>query len=94
VSVTLPPGFDASAVQAVAMDMDRTILPSSLTLSPATLKAVAAVKRAGIEPIIATGRMFASARPYARERDEQQQRWETREIGWLLDIQNDQQNQE
>ena len=49
------------------MDMDRTILPSSLALSPATLKAVAAVKRAGIEPIIATGRMFASARPYALE---------------------------
>ncbi len=66
-SAALPPGFDASAVQAVAMDMDRTILPSSLTLSPATLKAVAAVKRAGIEPIIATGRMFASARPYALE---------------------------
>jgi Cof subfamily protein (haloacid dehalogenase superfamily) len=67
VSVTLPAGFDASAVRAVAMDLDRTILPESLTLSPATVKAVAAAKRAGIEPIIATGRMFASARPYARE---------------------------
>jgi Cof subfamily protein (haloacid dehalogenase superfamily) len=66
-SAALPPGFDAAAVQAVAMDMDRTILPSSLTLSPATLEAVAAVKHAGIEPIIATGRMFASAQPYALE---------------------------
>ena len=66
-SVTLPAGFDTSAVRAVAMDLDRTILPESLTLSPATVKAVAAAKRAGIEPIIATGRMFASARPYARE---------------------------
>ena len=62
----LPPGLDPDAVQAVAMDMDRTILPSSLELSPATVAAVAAVRRAGIEPIIATGRMFASTRPYAR----------------------------
>jgi hypothetical protein len=65
VSVALPPGLDPASVRAVAMDMDRTILPSSLELSPATLRAVAAVRRAGIEPIIATGRMLASARPYA-----------------------------
>jgi len=63
----LPPGLDPASVRAVAMDMDRTILPSSLELSPATVAAVAAVRRAGIEPIIATGRMFASARPYALE---------------------------
>jgi Cof subfamily protein (haloacid dehalogenase superfamily) len=67
VSAVLPPGLDASAVRAVAMDMDRTILPSSLELSPATVAAVDAVRRAGIEPIIATGRMFASTRPYAHE---------------------------
>lgn len=66
-SAALPPGFDASAVRAVAMDLDRTIVPSSLSLSPATVRAVASVHRAGIEPIIATGRMFASAQPYARE---------------------------
>ena len=66
-SAALPPGLDASAVRAVAMDLDRTIVPSSLTLSPATVRAVAAVHAAGIEPIIATGRMFASAQPYARE---------------------------
>jgi Cof subfamily protein (haloacid dehalogenase superfamily) len=65
VSTALPPDLDPASVRAVAMDMDRTILPSSLDLSPATLRAVAAVRRAGIEPIIATGRMFASARPYA-----------------------------
>jgi Cof subfamily protein (haloacid dehalogenase superfamily) len=67
VSAALPPGFDAAAVRAIAMDLDRTIVPSSLTLSPATVRAVAAVHAAGIEPIIATGRMFASARPYAHE---------------------------
>jgi Cof subfamily protein (haloacid dehalogenase superfamily) len=65
VSAALPPGLDPAAVRAVAMDLDRTILPSSLELSPATLRAVANVRRAGIEAIIATGRMFASARPYA-----------------------------
>ena len=64
-SATLPPGLDPDSVRAVAMDMDRTILPSSLELSRATVRAVAAIRRAGIEPIIATGRMFASARPYA-----------------------------
>jgi hypothetical protein len=65
VSAALPPGLDPASVRAVAMDMDRTILPSSLELSPATLRAVAGLRRAGIEPIIATGRMFASTRPYA-----------------------------
>jgi Cof subfamily protein (haloacid dehalogenase superfamily) len=47
--------------------MDRTILPSSLELSPATVRAIARVRRAGIEAIIATGRMFASTRPYAHQ---------------------------
>ncbi len=64
-SAGLPPGLDPASVRAVAMDMDRTILPSSLDLSAATLRAVAAVREAGIEPILATGRMFASTRPYA-----------------------------
>ncbi|MGZ4430501.1 MAG: HAD family hydrolase [Gaiellales bacterium] len=65
--MTLPPGLDPAAVEAVAMDMDRTILGPSLRFTPALVSAVAAAKAAGIEPIIATGRMFRSARPYARE---------------------------
>jgi Cof subfamily protein (haloacid dehalogenase superfamily) len=65
VSAALPPDLDPASVRAVAMDMDRTILPSTLELSPATVAAVAAVRRAGIEAIIATGRMLASARPFA-----------------------------
>jgi Cof subfamily protein (haloacid dehalogenase superfamily) len=65
VNAALPPGLDPAAVRAVATDMDRTILPSSLELSPATVRAIARVRRAGIEAIIATGRMFASTRPYA-----------------------------
>jgi Cof subfamily protein (haloacid dehalogenase superfamily) len=49
------------------MDMDRTILGPSLQFTPALVSAVAATKAAGIKPIIATGRMFRSARPYALE---------------------------
>jgi Cof subfamily protein (haloacid dehalogenase superfamily) len=63
----LPPDLDPGAVQAVAMDLDRTILGSTLEFTPALRRAVAAAADAGIRPIVATGRMFASARPYARE---------------------------
>ncbi len=63
----LPPGLDPAAVRAIVTDRDRTILPSSLELSPKTVAAIAAVRAAGIEAIIATGRMFASTRPYALE---------------------------
>ncbi len=61
----LPPDFDPRSVRALAMDMDRTILPSSLEFSPDLVSAVADATAAGITAIIATGRMFASARPYA-----------------------------
>jgi Cof subfamily protein (haloacid dehalogenase superfamily) len=61
----LPPGFDAAAVRAVAMDLDHTILPDSLEFTPALVRAVARARDAGIDAIVATGRMFASARPYA-----------------------------
>lgn len=63
----LPPGLDPAAVRAVAMDLDRTILPDTLEFSPALLRATGRIHEAGIEPIVATGRMFASARPYALE---------------------------
>ena len=63
----LPPDFDPHSVQGIAMDMDRTILPSSLEFSPALVSAVLDATAAGITAMIATGRMFASARPYALE---------------------------
>jgi Cof subfamily protein (haloacid dehalogenase superfamily) len=66
-AVQLPPGLDPCAVRAVAMDLDRTILGPRLEFTPALRRAVADVAAAGMEPIIATGRMFASARPYALE---------------------------
>jgi Cof subfamily protein (haloacid dehalogenase superfamily) len=63
----LPEALDPGAVEGVAMDLDRTILGDSLELSPAIIAAVGRVRAAGIEAIVATGRMFASARPYALE---------------------------
>ena len=63
----LPAGLDAGSVRGVAMDLDHTILGDSLAFRPRLVHAVVAVREAGIVPMIATGRMFASARPYARE---------------------------
>ena len=63
----IPSGLDPKAVRAVAMDLDGTILGPSLELTPALIDAVAAAKRSGVEPIIATGRMLRSALPYARQ---------------------------
>jgi Cof subfamily protein (haloacid dehalogenase superfamily) len=62
---TLPPDLDPAAVRAVAMDLDRTILSDNLEFSPAVVRAVGRLGEAGIAAIVATGRMFASARPYA-----------------------------
>jgi len=61
----LPPDLDPAAVRAVAMDLDRTILADNLEFSPAVVRAVGRLGEAGIAAIVATGRMFASARPYA-----------------------------
>jgi Cof subfamily protein (haloacid dehalogenase superfamily) len=61
----LPPDLDPAAVRAVAMDLDRTILADNLEFSPAVVRAVGRLGDAGIAAIVATGRMFASARPYA-----------------------------
>lgn len=63
----LPPGLDPARVRAVAMDLDRTILGETLAFRPRLVRAVAAAHAAAIVPIVATGRMFASARPYAVE---------------------------
>ena len=63
----IPSGLDPARVRAVAMDLDGTILGPSLELTDALVDAVAAVRRSGVEPIIATGRMLRSALPYARQ---------------------------
>ena len=63
----IPAGLDVMAIDAVAMDLDRTILGASLELSDRLVRAVARVRRTGVEAIVATGRMFRSARPFALE---------------------------
>lgn len=63
--MTLPAALDASTVRAVAMDLDRTILPETLELRPRLIEAVKAVAAAGVVPIVATGRMLRSSLPFA-----------------------------
>jgi len=63
--VTLPQALDARAVRAVAMDLDRTILGESLELRPRLIDAVHSVAASGVVPIVATGRMLRSSRPFA-----------------------------
>ena len=63
----LPPGLDARAVRAVAMDLDGTVLDETFTPSARTAAAIAAVEAAGIACLIATGRMFVSARRIAAQ---------------------------
>ena len=63
--MTLPEALDPRAVRAVAMDLDRTILPEALELRPRLIDAVRAVAAAGVVPIVATGRMLCSSLPFA-----------------------------
>src|SRR4029079_1034920 len=54
-------------VEAVACDLDRTLIGEDALLHPRTLAAIAATRAAGIHVILVTGRMFQSVRRYARE---------------------------
>ena len=47
------------------MDLDRTTWGESLELRPRLIEAVKSAAAAGITPIVATGRMLRSSRPYA-----------------------------
>jgi Cof subfamily protein (haloacid dehalogenase superfamily) len=61
----LPPGLDARAVRAVAMDLDGTVLDETFEPTARTADAIASAEAAGIACLIATGRMFVSARRIA-----------------------------
>jgi Cof subfamily protein (haloacid dehalogenase superfamily) len=50
----------------LACDLDRTLIPRDAVLRPRTREAIASAHAAGIRVLIVTGRMFQSARPYAR----------------------------
>ncbi|MBC7342307.1 MAG: HAD family phosphatase [Clostridia bacterium] len=54
-------------IKLVALDLDGTLLNSEYQLSPKTKQVVQSVKEAGIMVTLATGRMYPSAVPYARE---------------------------
>ena len=53
-------------VEALACDLDRTLIADDLVIRPRTRAAIGAARAAGIPVLIATGRMFQSVRPYAR----------------------------
>jgi Cof subfamily protein (haloacid dehalogenase superfamily) len=52
-------------VEALACDLDRTLIGQDVELRPRTRAAIAATRDAGVPVILATGRMFRSVRPYA-----------------------------
>ena len=51
----------------VAADLDDTLLTSSLEISARTVKAIEGIRAAGVHFTLATGRMYRSALPYARQ---------------------------
>jgi Cof subfamily protein (haloacid dehalogenase superfamily) len=63
----LPPGLDARSVRAVAMDLDGTVLDETFQPSARTTAAIASAEAAGIACLVATGRMFVSARRIAAQ---------------------------
>ena len=52
---------------AFACDLDRTLIGETGVLRPRTVAALAAARDAGIQVVIATGRMFRSVLPYAEQ---------------------------
>ncbi|NLC37783.1 MAG: HAD family phosphatase [Clostridia bacterium] len=51
----------------VAIDLDGTLLRNDLQISPRAKRAIRQVRELGVEVTLCTGRMYASALPYARE---------------------------
>ena len=54
-------------IRLVALDLDGTLIGDDLVLRPRVRSAVAAAQAQGVAVSIVTGRMFAAARPFARE---------------------------
>jgi Cof subfamily protein (haloacid dehalogenase superfamily) len=61
------PGPNRSRYRILALDVDGTLLDPDGTLRPRTAEAVARAARAGIRPILCTGRRYRRARPVAEE---------------------------
>ena len=54
-----------SKYRVLALDVDGTLLDRSGALRPSTIEAVACASRAGIRPVLCTGRRYRRARPIA-----------------------------
>jgi Cof subfamily protein (haloacid dehalogenase superfamily) len=59
--------LSTTRIRLVALDLDGTLIGDDLILRPRVRSAVAAAQAAGVAVTIVTGRMFAAARPFARE---------------------------
>ncbi len=55
------------SIKLAAIDLDDTLLDSRHCISPACIKAIQRVKAQGVHIILATGRMFRAALPYAQQ---------------------------
>ncbi|MBA3427498.1 MAG: HAD family hydrolase [Actinobacteria bacterium] len=54
-------------VEAVACDLDRTLIGEDALLSQRTIEAIQGIRRADIPFVVVTGRMFRSVRPYLEQ---------------------------
>jgi Cof subfamily protein (haloacid dehalogenase superfamily) len=54
-----------SPIRLLVLDLDGTILSGHLTIRPRVIEAVREVQERGIDVVLATGRMYRSALPYA-----------------------------
>jgi HAD superfamily hydrolase (TIGR01484 family) len=59
------PGSNANRYRILALDVDGTLLDAAGALRPRTAAAVARAARAGIRPVLCTGRRYRRARPIA-----------------------------
>lgn len=64
-TLALPPGLDPLAIDAAFCDLDGTLVDHA-ELRPAGVFAVAELVATGVQVFVATGRMFTSARRFAR----------------------------
>src|SRR6202011_1523734 len=51
-------------IRLIALDLDGTLIPSTLTISPSVSGAIERARAAGVPTTIVTGRMFRAARPF------------------------------
>jgi Cof subfamily protein (haloacid dehalogenase superfamily) len=63
--LVLPDGFPRE-IEAIATDLDRTLIGEDALLRPRTIAAIHAARAAGIHVVVVTGRMFRAVLPYVQ----------------------------